>query len=139
MWQTPKTDWTTFDYYNFSDLNRVENNSEYIATLIGTYGTTPTLTGVKTDRDNTRIEFYDDLNRIEGNIQTLCNTAGTPLVWTTPKTTWVSLDSFNNVDAIRLENNLLQLKNMVENIIAELRYCGAFICGTDFDLSGGMG
>lgn len=138
-WITPKTNWTTSDYYNFGDLNRVENNSDYLATLIGTYAATPILTGITTTRDNTRIEYYDNLNRVEGNIEILETAAGTPLIWDNPKTTWVSLEAFDNLDAIRLEDNLLQLKNMIDNIISELRFCGAFICGTDFDLSGGSG
>ena len=135
-WIAPKIDWDSADYYNFADLNRVENNTDFLATLLGTYGTTPTLIGVTTSRDNTNIEFYDDLNRIENNILIIKNYSGTPIIWITPKTTWVTLDSFGYTDANRLEQNISELYNVINNIILELEHCGSFTCGQDFNLGG---
>jgi len=123
-WVTPKTDWVSSDYYNFADLNRVENNANEIAALIATFTNPITLDSVNTSRDNTSIEFYDSLNRIENNI--LAFAIYLPLVWVTPKTNWASLSNFDYSDANRLEGNLLALYNMINNIIAEFRYCGQF-------------
>lgn len=30
-WISPKTNWNSEDYYNFEDLNRVENNTQIVA------------------------------------------------------------------------------------------------------------
>jgi hypothetical protein len=131
-WETPQT-FTSSDYYNYDDLNRVENNTQYLNDLLESIGYSPTITGVNTSRDNTSLAYYDDLNRIEQNIQNLVDASYEPLTWETPKTTWVSvIDSFDYTDANRLENNLLNLKNMVDGIIEALLYCGdaqATICG----------
>ena len=131
-WQTPKIDWDSADYYNFGDLNRVESNTQEIANMIGSYGYTPSLISVITDRDNTRIEFYDDLNRVESNILLLKDSTYTPTDFETPKTNWRSAsDVFDYNSANRLENNLLRLYNMVNNIIDYFAYCGATTCGQD--------
>ena len=129
-WITPKTDWDSDDYYNYGDLNRVENNTDYICDLINTHFITLTLTTILT-RDNSSIDFYDSLNRIENNILTLKNSLHEPIEWVEPKTTWQSLDFFNYVDANRLEDNLLALYVLVNDIINYFKYCGTFYCGED--------
>ena len=123
-WLTPKTDWDSADYYNFNDLNRVENNSQYLSELIGTYATAPSLIGIETGRDNVALVFYDDLNRIENNLNLLKNACFEPPNWITPKTTWISLERFSYTDSNRLENDLVYLKDLIDNIILSLRFCG---------------
>jgi hypothetical protein len=136
-WTTPKTDWDVSDYYNYSDLNRVESNTEYIKDELVALGYSPTLSTITTTRTNASIDFYDDINRVESNIKALADASYTPLTWETPKTSWVSvIDPFDYSDANRLENNLSNLKTMVENIEAELEYCGILICGESFHLGG---
>lgn len=79
MWITPKLDWTRTEYYNFEDLNRVENNSEVVAGLVGYFIGLPPLSFL-TDRSMKRIEFADSLNRIEGN-QDVLRQRFTPSGW----------------------------------------------------------
>lgn len=129
-WQTPKTDWTKEDYYNYVDLNRVENNTNELLTLLSNYNTPPTLTTI-INRNNTNIEFYDSLNRIENNILTIKNATYQPVNWITPVSDWKSLDIFDYSDANRLENNLLALYILINNIYNSLLYCGNFSCGQD--------
>ena len=132
-WITPKTVWDTADYYNYEDLNRVEENTQYVNDLLVSIGYSPTVTGIDTTRTNASLVYYDDLNRIETNIKNLADASYEPLTWETPKTTWVSvIDAFDYSDANRLENNLLNLKNMIDGIVSNVLYCGdsqATICG----------
>lgn len=79
MWITPKLDWTRTDYYNFEDLNRVENNSEVVTGLVGYFIGLPPLSFL-TERSMKRIEFADSLNRIEGN-QDVLRQRYTPFGW----------------------------------------------------------
>lgn len=135
-WITPKTDWTSTDYYNYDDLNRVESNCQEIENLISTYSVAPTIT-VKTDRDNTRIEYYENLDTIESNILALRTSTAEPSGWIAPKTNWQSVrGSFSYTDANRLESNVSALYAMINNIIAELEYCGSLRCGQDFNFGG---
>jgi len=134
-WDTPKTDWDKSDYYNHGDVNRVENNTNYLADYIATFAERPGITGVKIDWANNDIPFKDDLNKIEANIKALRDTfTGDPLGWIELKTTWVSMDKFDYIDANRLETDLALLKQMAENVSAALLSCGNFICGEGTEL-----
>lgn len=133
-WVTPKTDWTTDDYYNFQDLNRVEGNIDALADLIATYATRPGVVGVLTSRDMSSIEFFDSLNCIENNLIILANASYQPPGWVTAKTNWASLDPFGFVDANRLESNLQNLLTLINNIKASFIYAGTFAAGQDIVL-----
>lgn len=136
-WQTAKTNWTANDYYNFADLNRVENNTEYLKDYFLTLGYIPSTSTFVSNRTKESLVYYDDMNRIENNIKALKDSSYSPLGWITPVTNWVSVyKKFGYVDANRLEGNLSNLKTMMEGIDAELKICGAFTCGEDFNLGG---
>lgn len=128
MFITPKIDWKATDYYNFEDLNRVENNTEVVATLVHLYFKQTNI-AINKIRDMRAIEFSDSLNRIEGNIDVLKNNFYTPLQWENPKTNWKAEDSFSYEDANRLEKNLLALFNLVHGTVDNFYYCGAYTCG----------
>ena len=132
-WTTPKTDWDETDYYNYGDLNRVENNTEYVKDLMNSAGYDPVMSAYTQNRTNESIEYYDSLNRVEGNILALKQCSYEPLTWQTPKTDWESVvDNFDFEDANRLESNLLGLKEMTDNIILGFLKCGdaqTSICG----------
>jgi hypothetical protein len=136
-WITAKTDWNVDDYYNFDDLNRVENNTDYIYDELVNLGYSPTLSTINTSRTKSSIDYYDDINRIESNIKALADASYDPLGWLEPETDWISVYKvFDYNDANRLESNLVNLKSMIENIDAELEYCGIIISGEDFHLGG---
>lgn len=132
-WIPAKTDWTADDFYNYSDLNRVENNTDYIKSALQSLGYTPILSSINTARTKASIDYYDDINRVESNIKALADASYEPLSWLTPELDWISVYKvFDYEDANRLESNLVNLKAMVENISEEIRYCGTYYCGDEF-------
>ena len=133
-WITPKLNWTDQDYYNFADLNRVENNTQVVAQELTAYSGNPVSVTVVTNRDMTRIEFYDSLNRIEGNIQTLADNFFEPNGWEPTKTDWQSGQPFDWRDARRLERNLYLIYDLIYRAIESLKYCGTFYAGEDGDI-----
>lgn len=136
-WIAPKTNWTSSDFYNYADLNRVENNTEYLKDYFSNLGYVPSTTTITTNRTKASIEYFDSLNRIESNIKAIKEASFEPVGWIEPYTTWVSVSKiFSYVDANRLESNLVFLKTMIENIEAEIKICGTFYVGQDFNLGG---
>lgn len=117
-WITPKVDWTENDYYNAVDLNRVENNTLETAKLLGI-----TIQNTITNRDYSSLQFAQDLNRIESNIEAL---HVINLEWQQMKTNWLDDESFSYIDANRLETNI---KNVYEIITNNMKYCGNYTCG----------
>lgn len=136
-WETPKTDWTKQDYYNYGDLNRVESNITELKTLLETYFSSPSTGTIKTDWDNSDICRYDALNRIESNVDAIRDIVGTPgSNWSEPVTDWASLDIFKHTDAIRIELNMLSLYTMIDLIVQAFKKCGTFYCGEELDIGG---
>ena len=128
-WITAKTDWTSADYLNFGDVNRIENNTDYIADYIETnLGNRPAITGTKVDWANTDIVYATNMQRIESNVTLIKTRLGTPTGWGTP-VTWVTLLKFDYTDANRLETNLSLLKTMAEAVNDGLLFCGDVIAG----------
>lgn len=117
-----KTDWNADDYYNAEDLNRVEHNTLIIADMI------KNIVGISIDlegnisRDYKSLEFANDLNRIENNIE-LLNVLDN-INWTKMKTNWMAGESFSYEDAIRLEINLQALFEVLNNNSNSVIYCG---------------
>ncbi|WP_336822936.1 hypothetical protein [Sporosarcina sp. USHLN248] len=128
-WIEPKLEWTGTDYYNFEDLNRVENNTEVVAGLVEYFIELPPLEFV-TDRDMKRIEFADSLNRIEIN-QDVLRQRFTPVGWLINKTDWEANAPFSFSDAMRLEHNLNLLYQHYKGNAEAVPICGAFICGEE--------
>ncbi|MBU5439508.1 hypothetical protein KQI42_15945 [Tissierella sp. MSJ-40] len=128
-WTDPKTDWTYKDYYNFWDLNRVENNVIYISELL-------TLFDEKVDietyieRSIDTIEFAESLNRIEKNIDILA-TRYKPSGWQESKLDWQYDDSFSYEDANRLERNLELLYKHYRGNLDSYKYCGMINVGEE--------
>lgn len=125
MWLEPKTDWGPRDFYNFEDLDRVENNTAEILVLIAYFDTPPDLT-IVTDRTMKRIEFQDSIDRVDGNVRQL-GQRYKPVGW---------VDDELNVpidyrDANRWEQNLSLLYFYYRGNADALPYCGAFICGEE--------
>lgn len=128
-WIPPKTDWNSEDYYNFEDLDRVENNTQVVAELIKLFDTIPDLE-INTNRDIKSIEFAESLNRIENNIKILGERRILP-GWISPKIDWEYNQRFSYVDANRLERNLELLYKHYKGNSKLFRYCGAYICGEE--------
>ena len=140
-WVTPITDWdgvttspSNRKYYNpHVDLDRVEENTEYLKDEFASIGYGASTTTFKYSRTRLSFDHYaSDLNRIENNILAIKNATWDPISWTTPITNWASVSQdFTYVDANRLEQNLLYLYNMLNNIKDAYLECGNVqsICG----------
>lgn len=128
-WIEPVLEWGPSDYYNFGDLNRVENNTEVVADLISHFGTLPAIVTVS-NRDMKRIEFADSLNRVENN-QDLLRQRFTPVGWLANKVDWESNTPFDYRDAARLENNLALLYFYYHGNYEARQYCGMVTCGEE--------
>lgn len=126
-WIPSKLDWVASDYYNFKDLNRVENNTEIVADLISHFGVYPNIATV-IDRDMKHIEFADSLNRIESN-QDLLRQRYTPAGWLDNKLDWKSNGPFDFNVAARLESNLTLLYFYYRGNLDARPYCGMYTCG----------
>lgn len=130
MWLAPKLNWTEDNYYNAEDLNRVETNTLEVAQLIEQLiGVNVNLESTVTNRDYSSIEFADSLNRVERNLEKLSvlDLDGLRQL----KTNWQVGDSFSYKDAVRLENNLSILYNVLSKNITNINYCGVFNCGEE--------
>lgn len=127
-WIAPKLNWLPTDSINAVDFNRIENNIvEVVAYLNSIQYTMPALTSV-TNRTQTSIDFLSSINRIESNLDSI------RLAFLTPpgygaKEVWVSGKGFDNLDAIRLEQNIQLLMDYGILVFKSFRYCGAYTCG----------
>lgn len=131
-WFNLKTNWTSNDYYNAEDLNRVENNIKELEQIYQFLNSQFKLSQIiKSDRSYNSIEFADSLNRIESLIKEIKDAFITPPNFITPKTNWQALDAFSSIDANRLEQNLFLLYKYINNTINNLQYCGISTCGID--------
>jgi len=125
-----KTDWLPSDYYNYGDLNRVEQAINVVKDRVITFrGEVVQIDSPVTNRDNTRIEFADSLNRIEQNISRLVLTFPVTYNFQPSKTDWTYNKSFNFSDANRLEKNLYDMYYTIENNISNIPYAGQLYAG----------
>lgn len=112
--------------YNFTDLNRIENNCEYIMNLLNDSGFLIEKISlvIKKDWKVTDIPTIDDINRIRNNILIL-------------KKDIVNIENIefantmNYTKANILEKDLEIIKNVIENSKAKIKKCNTFYCGED--------
>lgn len=113
--------------YNYTDLNRIENNCKYVMTLLNNSGLfyIPVVIEVKTDWNVRDIPHIKEINRIRQNIITLMN--GMKL-----GDGYKEIEFSDTMDYIKaniLEKNLEMIKDIIESCQRELRKCNTFYCG----------
>lgn len=122
---TPKTNWTSADYYNADDLNRVENNTDYLRTALIAIGyTVPSIT-TNVSRIGSSYDNLTSINRVELNLNTIKNSFITPSTWIDGKT-WTETTAFTVDDANRWESNQQALYDLSTVIPQSFRYAGTF-------------
>lgn len=126
-----KTDWTSDDYYNAEDLNRVENATRITGEKISQFRNTPINQTTVIDRSEKSIEFADSLNRIENNILVLSEILNNRVKIKTPKIDWHYNAPFDFNDANRLEQNLESLYRYTVLNKANIPYAGQYITGQE--------
>jgi hypothetical protein len=101
-WITPVTNRTSESFYNYSDVNRVDNNIRYLEEYVNAnVGLVATLQNYTT-QDNSKYGSSDLINLLEGNINTVKEVLSyDPPSWVTLAESWLgdNNDSFIFTDA----------------------------------------
>lgn len=127
-----KINWTSEDYYNAGDLNRVEANTQFVAEYIKSLSYNIHELDVKTDRTMNSIDFLSSINRVEENLEAIKKNFITPIGYEN-KETWKLGKGFSYIDANRLERNLLKLYELALIVKDNLVYAGTFNCGSEWE------
>lgn len=134
MWIEPITNRTQSDivnktpkgFINDLDLNRIENNCDYLAEQLNKYGYFVVIS-TKTDWSMDEFPSATEINRIRDNINALLEAyfkmPGSPDIryW----------NSLNWQDANSLEQNLLNINTLLGLMVQSFKYCGTFVCGEE--------
>lgn len=117
--------------YNYTDLNRIENNCEYVMNLINNsdYFSNKINITVKKNWNVFDIPQITEINRIRNNIITLIN--GMNL-----GNEYEKIEFSNTMDYIKaniLEKDLYLIKLIIETYEKKLRYVNTFFCGENND------
>jgi hypothetical protein len=127
----PKTDWTSEDYYNFEDLNRVEVNIKFVAEYLKSIDYNIPLQEIIIDRGMETIDFLSSINRVENNLESIRSKMEIiPPEYGFMKI-WTNRMGFDFTDANRYERNLELLYLWATRIFDSYRYCGTFSCGEE--------
>lgn len=134
-----KTDWTSNDYFNLSDWNRIKNN------LIAINNSLKKLHMVSTDlnsldmtRGTMSIPYVNNVNDLEDNIKKINDALGFSLFENVPYTTWYTRLSAqytrnpNYTDWNRWESFTLQVQQCIKymNTYTYQRVSGTFYATT---------
>ncbi|HEY4544091.1 MAG TPA: hypothetical protein VIG40_05555 [Tissierellaceae bacterium] len=128
-----KTNWTSSDYLNYTDINNILEKMEYVNNQILEFK------DIKVLDDKARISmkhfpFADFLNDIESDIEKLGENAYLSNNWIELKTDWKVNDPIDFSLMNRLENNLKYLYEYFRNNINEIPYCGNVKAGDYYGL-----
>lgn len=111
--------------YNYTDLNRIENNCKYVMDLRNSRKILkPVEITTKTDWKVTDIPHINDFNRIRNNIIKLMEDMTIQ--------EYETIEFSNTMDYIKaniLEKDLAIIKHLNEVIEKEVLKCGTFYCG----------
>lgn len=134
-WQSITTDRTANSYYNFSDVNRVNNNTEYLREYINDNLGTYVIFGYTFTAKNVNSFGRQSLiNGLENNINSLVTYLGyQPAGWATLSENWTDSNKYDFIytNANNLEVDLNLIKEDVEERVGALIKCGesVAICG----------
>ncbi len=126
---TPVTDRTEKSSYEADDVNRVNSNLQYLATVLTQAGfqivlTKPTPTNLTT----TSFPRVTVINNMKRNILDII--AGFyPVAEPPPVIDLTRKQIFDYAEANNLEKNIALLYHLYENVLTGLKYCGTFSCG----------
>lgn len=127
-----KMDWLPSDYYNYEDLNRVEQATQIVRDKILSFRQVlVALDSITTNRTQSSIEFSESFNRIETNISRLKETFSDKADLQISKTNWIYNAPFDYSDANRLEKDLYDMFYIIENNTLTVPYCGQYTAGQE--------
>ena len=74
MWQEPKTNWVSEDYFNYSDYNRIKNNIAYLRSLAESLFVDFPYTDMGADKSSyAQYPYADEFNAMEENLESMRN------------------------------------------------------------------
>lgn len=126
---TPKINWVSSDCLLCEDLNRVENNTKYLAEKLRDNSYPVPLMSHKTTWVNEDIIYAEDLNRIEANIKTVCKSFFINKEFEELKTNWKTLDPVSFDFANRIEKDLTITNNLINYMQSVFIFSGVANCG----------
>lgn len=115
--------------YNYTDLNRIENNCKYVMNLLNNSGLFyyPIIIETKTDWTIKDIPHIKDINRIRQNIVSLINGMNLGEEYKEIEFS----NTMNYIKANILEKDLELVKNLIASCEREVKRCRMFFCGTN--------
>lgn len=151
-WVTPVTNWTSTDVYNYTDINRVEGNIDFLRSYLVSIGYPVNAITVVTNRINTSYDTTTSINRLDANLEQCRVAFITPLDWvystnvgtvlnvsntTYPTSTltpqnndvWNNVTKFTHIQANRWESNTLSLYTLAQLANQSFKRCGTFNAG----------
>ncbi len=122
-----QTDWTTglIGCLNYWDLNRIEQDTKYLSDLLSGYGYNQDL-AFKMDWLMTDFPYALEMERIRSNIQALIDSYHAQSVLLPPTLEKPTYRTINDI-----ENNLKQMKEMIQRMASGFRYSGTFQSGQE--------
>lgn len=111
--------------FNVTDINRIENNTRYLAdTLLSLYYFN-TITSTSSWSRNSLV-YQQHIDRILGNVNKVWSAWYKPTNAPALPNTLLTYEQVNNI-----EKNLYLLKEMLDNMVASFRECGTLYCGEE--------
>lgn len=115
-WSTPKTDWTSTDYFNAVDYNRIKNNLIYLRDLAVTVYDEFSIETVSDDKTYEDFFYADEINTMERNLDTI-NTNSLQRSYGDTPTYAANGKIMDYAELNRLESATLDLYNILTNQI----------------------
>lgn len=73
MWITPKTNWTSSDYFNIGDYNRIKGNLEWLNDMINQVYPPISISSMGANKTYSDYIYADEFNLFETNLEVMKN------------------------------------------------------------------
>lgn len=113
MWVEPKINWTTSDFFNSSDYNRIVGNIAHLKDMADKLFKYYNLFKMETEKNNMSLIYASEINAIEDNIQ-LINENGYKIPLSAAKTWEPGKNVPTAADYNRLESNIACLYKILK-------------------------
>jgi len=132
MWQQPKTDWKSGEYFNIGDYNRIKNNLNEIRERALVLWKDFEFEDMGNDKSYADISFFaDEINKFENNIDLIC--AGTyPFALGERKVFYENTPFIDWIELNRIESACLKLYETFTASATALRRLEFTLNGGDF-------
>ncbi len=136
---TTKTDFKANDHYNYTDINRVAGNVQYMADLLLNSGYEIDLLPLAPDFTLSSLPYLQVINNLENNLDRLRFAVPLEPRDYLAARRWYRTDDPNYdrnpmyLDANRWEKNIELLRKILLSLREDWLSCGTFFSGEDYD------